>query len=78
MRGFHELGVEVDGHPFAGIGYVDGPRRAEARFVDGPGLGVRRTTLHAALAARADDVGVVRIMGRIKGRRIKDGGSRGR
>ena len=57
VRGLRDLGVEVDGHPFAGIGYVAGHRRVEARFADGPGLGVRRTTLHAALAARADDVG---------------------
>jgi flavin-dependent dehydrogenase len=66
VRGFHELGIEVDGHPFAGIGYVGGHRRVEARFADGPGLGVRRTTLHAALAARADDVGVVRMSGRVE------------
>jgi flavin-dependent dehydrogenase len=66
VRGLHDLGVEVDGHPFAGIGYVSGHRRVEARFTDGPGLGVRRTTLHAALAARADDVGVVRMAGRVE------------
>jgi 2-polyprenyl-6-methoxyphenol hydroxylase-like FAD-dependent oxidoreductase len=65
VRGLHDIGVEVDGHPFAGIRYVGGRRHVEARFVGGPGLGVRRTTLHAALAARADDVGVVRKTGRV-------------
>jgi flavin-dependent dehydrogenase len=38
----------------------------EARFADGSGLGVRRTSLHAALAARADAVGVVRTTGRVE------------
>ena len=38
----------------------------EARFPDGPGLGVRRTSLHAALAARADGLGVVRVTGRVE------------
>ena len=66
VRGLRDLGVEVDGHPFAGIGYVSGRRRVEARFADGPGLGVRRTALHAALAARADDVGVGRMPGRVE------------
>jgi flavin-dependent dehydrogenase len=66
VRGLHEIGVEVHGRPFEGIGYVAGHRRVEARFAAGPGLGVRRTTLQAALAARADDVGVVRMAGRVE------------
>jgi flavin-dependent dehydrogenase len=65
VRGLRDIGVEIDGRPFAGIGYVAGHRRVEARFAAGPGLGVRRTTLHAALAARADDVGVRWMIGRI-------------
>ena len=52
------LGVEVPGRPFVGIRYLDGVRQVEARFRAGPGLGVRRTALHAALAARAEDLGV--------------------
>lgn len=47
------LGVDPAGMPFHGIAYVSGQRRAEARFRHGPGRGVRRTTLHSALAARA-------------------------
>lgn len=49
------LGVEPAGMPFHGIAYVSERRRAQARFRDGPGRGVRRATLHAALAARAKE-----------------------
>src|SRR6202048_1438799 len=49
------LGVAPAGLPFHGIAYVSETRRAEARFRTGPGRGVRRTTLHAALAARAKE-----------------------
>jgi flavin-dependent dehydrogenase len=49
------LGVDPAGMPFHGIAYVNGHRRAEARFRSGPGRGVRRTTLHAALEARAKE-----------------------
>ena len=52
-----ELGVDPVGMPFHGIVYDDGRRRAEARFRAGPGRGVRRTTLHAALAQRAEHAG---------------------
>lgn len=49
------LGVHPAGLPFWGIAYLSGHRRAEARFRRGPGRGVRRTTLHAALAACAKE-----------------------
>ncbi|BAX93994.1 NAD(P)/FAD-dependent oxidoreductase [Mycobacterium shigaense] len=49
------LGVDPAGMPFHGIAYLDESRRAEARFRGDPGRGVRRTTLHAALAARAKE-----------------------
>ncbi|HTY31261.1 NAD(P)/FAD-dependent oxidoreductase [Mycobacterium sp.] len=49
------LGVDPAGMPFRGIAYVSEHRRAEALFRGGPGRGVRRTTLHAALAARAKE-----------------------
>ncbi|MCK0112553.1 FAD-dependent monooxygenase [Ornithinimicrobium sp. F0845] len=52
------LGAPVTGRPFLGIRYVDGARSVEARFRGGPGLGVRRTELHAALAAAAERAGV--------------------
>ena len=49
------LGIDPPGLPFRGIAYLSEHRRAEARFRGGPGRGVRRTTLHASLAARAKE-----------------------
>jgi flavin-dependent dehydrogenase len=49
------LGVDPAGMPFRGIAYVNERRRAEALFRGGAGRGVRRTTLHAALEARAKE-----------------------
>jgi flavin-dependent dehydrogenase len=52
------LGVRLSGRPFYGIRYLDAARRVDARFVAGPGLGVRRTTLQSALADRLAELGV--------------------
>ncbi len=56
------LGVDLtSGRPFRGIRYLDhrDPRLSvDAAFHGDPGLGIRRTALHAALAARAADLGV--------------------
>jgi flavin-dependent dehydrogenase len=49
------LGIDPAGLPFRGIAYLSEHRRAEARFRACPGRGVRRTTLHAALAACAKE-----------------------
>src|ERR1700727_2748835 len=49
------LGVGPAGMPFRGIAYLDQQRRVEAPFRIGPGRGVRRTTLHAALASCAKE-----------------------
>jgi flavin-dependent dehydrogenase len=49
------LGVDPAGMPFRGIAYLSERRRAEALFAGDPGRGVRRTTLHAALASRAKE-----------------------
>jgi flavin-dependent dehydrogenase len=49
------LGVDPVGLPFPGIAYLSERRRVQARFRAGPGRGVRRSTLHAALAARAKE-----------------------
>ncbi len=57
VRALERLGVRPDGVPFVGIRYVDGSRVAEHRFGAGPGLGVRRTALHEALARRAGELG---------------------
>lgn len=53
----NRLGVAAAGRPFVGIRYVDGQAVADHRFRSGPGLGVRRTELHRALAARAAELG---------------------
>ena len=51
------LGVDPPGVAFRGIAYVDpAGRRAEAPFRSGPGRGVRRTQLHAALRTAASGV----------------------
>ncbi len=59
------LGVQPAGMPLSGIAYVGARHRAEARFPDGRGMGVRRTTLHSALAARAKQQGAQWIAERI-------------
>ena len=55
------LGVELGpgvGRPLRGIRYLDEQRVAEGDFPGGPGLGIRRTDLHAALVRRAEEAGV--------------------
>jgi flavin-dependent dehydrogenase len=58
VAGLARLGVTPAGRPFAGIRYVGAGRSVESAFRAGPGLGVRRTTLHAALLERAVAAGV--------------------
>jgi flavin-dependent dehydrogenase len=60
------LGIEPAGRPFTGIAYVRDGLRVEARFRRGPGLGVRRTVLHAVLAARAAALGVTTVRDRVE------------
>ena len=63
------LGIEVGGQPIKGIRYTDGHRTAEATFRGREGRGVRRSELHAALAAAvaAADIPVVRgTVGRVE------------
>ncbi len=49
------LGVDPAGMPLRGIAYLSERRRVEAPFPGRPGRGVRRTTLHAALASHAKE-----------------------
>lgn len=79
-----DLGVQPTGHRIEGIRYVDARVDArtgagiggsvEARFPGGPGLGVRRTVLHAALAAAVADAGVPVVRRAV--RTVHDGGDR--
>jgi flavin-dependent dehydrogenase len=58
VRALARLGVEPAGQPFTGIRYCAGVRAVSAEFRDGPGLGVRRTELHARLYEAATQAGV--------------------
>lgn len=66
VRALAELGVRPAGRPFAGIRYLAPNRSVAAVFRAGPGLGVRRTTLHAALADRARNAGAVVQTGTVR------------
>jgi flavin-dependent dehydrogenase len=69
------IGVHPIGHPLRGIRYLDAHHRADALFRRGPGLGVRRTTLHAALSARAAVLGIPVLPVRVAGFTQHDDGS---
>lgn len=60
------LGVDPAGMPLLGVSYRQGSRRVDHLFASGAGRGVRRTTLHAALAERADALGVTRVTQRVE------------
>lgn len=59
------LGVDPFGMPLRGIAYCDEHHRVQAPFRAGSGRGVRRTTLHAALAARAKELDTDWISARV-------------
>lgn len=59
------LGVDPPGLPFRGIRYVDPARAVVGRFAGDPGRGVRRTRLHAALAAAVAAAGIEVVPGRV-------------
>lgn len=52
------LGIPLPGHPLMGIRYVENGRSVDAPFKSGPGRGVRRTALHAALSDAVTREGV--------------------
>lgn len=61
LRALAELGVDPAGHPIRGIRYLDAAdpeRGVAASFRSGPGRGVRRTELHAALLGAAQAAGI--------------------
>jgi flavin-dependent dehydrogenase len=66
VRALTALGVELPpGRPLRGIHYVREHRRAEALFDAGPGRGIRRTDLHAALLRQAAAAGIRTVPGRV-------------
>lgn len=60
------IGIDPQGIDFFGIRYIAGDRIAEARFSNGSGRGVRRTTLQDALRERARELDVNFINGRVE------------
>ncbi|MFE9258082.1 NAD(P)/FAD-dependent oxidoreductase [Streptomyces sp. NPDC006879] len=68
VAGLEQLGAAAAGRPFHGIRYLDasGGPAADGLFRRGPGLGVRRTVLHGALAARAAALGVQVLPSRVE------------
>lgn len=60
------LGVDPDGMPLRGVSYRTETRRADHLFRSGEGRGVRRTTLHRALAVRAEELGITRVTARVE------------
>ncbi len=65
VRELDRLGVQVRGHRLAGIRYLDADHTVDAPFRTGPGLGVRRTELSRALAARVAAAGITRVTDRV-------------
>jgi flavin-dependent dehydrogenase len=60
------LGVSAKGKEFHGISYLDGTRSVTAPFRSGPGRGVRRTELHAALLDAVAKSGVKLVHGEVR------------
>lgn len=58
LAALQRLGVDPPGARIVGISYRDGRHLATTTFRDGPGRGVRRTTLHDHLRAAVDAVGI--------------------
>jgi flavin-dependent dehydrogenase len=69
LTAMREIGVDPTGVAFDGIRYLDatGRRQVRAPLANGPGRGVRRTTLMAALQARSAGVGVTTTHDRFVG-----------
>ena len=59
------LGVDPPGQELVGIAYIDANRRVERMLPGGSARGVRRLALHATLAARADQLGIRTVRGRV-------------
>lgn len=58
VRSLAALGVDPVGHPITGITYRQGDANAVAHFRAGPGRGVRRTVLQAALRDAVNAAGI--------------------
>jgi flavin-dependent dehydrogenase len=65
VRILDDLVGPLDGTPLLGIRYLDGKRSVAAMFRSGSGMGVRRTTLHAALHRAVLAAGVPVVQDRV-------------
>ncbi len=65
VRQLDLLGVRPAGKLFRGVCYIDDNRCVTAQFDSGPGLGVRRKTLHAALLQETATAGVTLVHDKI-------------
>lgn len=66
VKALRSLGVTLgpaQAIPFRGIRFMGEGRVAEGAFLQGYGLGIRRTTLHQALVERASEAGVQSLWG---------------
>lgn len=68
------LAIFPRGHVIAGVSYQDSEHQADHLFRHCLGMGVRRTTLHGAIAARADELGVERLSVRVDSLQQDDSG----
>ena len=66
LAALHRLDVDPAGHPLRGIAYRAPGRGVEHLFRQTAGRGVRRTTLHQALLARAAELGVQHRTARVE------------
>ena len=66
VAALQRLGVHPAGRVISGFRYQDARRSVKYRFRGSAGLGVRRTTLHAALSARAAELGVETVAGSVR------------
>ena len=67
VRRLAAIGVHPAGHPLRGIRYLDSTAARRRAVPPRAGLGVRRTTLHAALADRAGELGIPVLPVRVTG-----------
>jgi flavin-dependent dehydrogenase len=74
VAGLAAIGVDPGGRALRGIRYLDERHQADGLFRGGPGRGVRRTDLHAALGLRAKELGVAVVPVRVDGF-VQEGGS---
>ena len=73
VRDLASLGVDPPGREIAGIRYLDGTSAVDAPFRAGPGRGVRRTALHAALVEAVAAAGVPMLPRSVRELAVGDG-----